>query len=165
MPNKRHNPWRRPQRLIIALANNIFKLSALGSSLFQNGLPINCRDVCLSVSNKWFLRHTKGFDNEVPLQYLPSLLTVLLISISLFLYYCPITQGVSFSWLQCLQYKDPCKLTCFGWYPRTGVVVVKELCHRWGPGVGEKGLFLSIPIPLLTMIAANAESWYSRIRE
>ncbi len=100
-PSKRHSPWRRPRRLVVALASSTFWLSALEFSLYRNGLQGDRRGACLLAPSKWLLRHTEGLDNGEPARFLLSPPTFPLTSTSWSLYYHPGAYEVSFSCLRC----------------------------------------------------------------
>ncbi len=164
-PNKRHIPWRRPRRLIAALASSTFWLSACESSLCRNGLLEGCHGACLSALSGWLLGRTEGPGNGAPARCLPSSPTVPLTSTSWPLCCHPAAQRALFSCLQCSQCKDLCQLACFKWCPRTDTTMVRQLSRRWALGAGGTVSAIcsprSILIPEPTRTAIGIGSSYS----
>lgn len=160
MSSKHHSPRRRSWYLIVALANSTFE-----ASLFQNNLLTNHYDASLSARNKWLLWHTEGLINRAPTWYLSSSQTSFLISIFLPLCHRLTNWKVSFSWLQCLQSRDPRGLPGYGWYPRTDMATVEWPSHRWWPDVGERSHLFSTSILVSTKITVDARSWYYWFRK
>ncbi len=121
---------------------------------------MDCHSTCLSAWNKLFLRYTKGLNNRAFAWYLPHPLIVFLLSIFWFFYHYPTIQEVLFSWLRCSKCRDFYKLTCFEWCPKTSIAAVRQLSHRWGPGIRRRDLLFLTPILVPTKIAVNTGSGY-----
>ena len=138
--------------------------------LFQSGLLIDHYVTYLLVLNKWLLENKKSPDNKVSFQNFSSHLTVFLISIFLFFYYCLVAWKNLFLLLKYLQYISSYKLACSRNYPKTDTTMAKWLFHRWKPSIkGRKLLFSALKYSILklvsTKIAIIAKSKYFQIKK